>query len=113
MPSYDWKCQVCDSTNDASADLCATCKSPANLSAVDIEARRAAYIANGKKLFVCTKCGHKEFDSGEIRVSGGVFGSLLEVEGNHFTYVACKRCRFTEFYLGDKELMTSVLDFLT
>ena len=112
MPSYDWKCQVCDSSNDASADICTTCKSPANLSALDIEARKAAYLAHGTQ-FVCSKCGHKEFQSGEIRVSGGVLGSLFEVEGTHFTYIACKQCRFTEFYLGDKELMTSILDFLT
>jgi predicted nucleic-acid-binding Zn-ribbon protein len=113
MTAYNWRCQVCDSVNDSSADICATCKSPANLSALDIEARKATYVANGGKQFVCSKCGHDSFTSGEIRVSGSVLGSLLEVEGNRFTYVACKQCRFTEFYLGDKELMTSILDFLT
>ena len=114
MPSYDWNCQVCDSLNKASADdVCATCKSPANLSAMDIEARRAAFIANGGKQYVCSKCGYNEFRSGEIRVSGSALGSVFEVEGSRFTYIACKQCRFTEFYLGDKELMTSVLDFMT
>lgn len=113
MPAYNWQCQVCDTANSASTEICISCKSPANLNSVEIDARKAAFNASGEKQYTCPKCGHHEFKFGEIRVSGGVLGSFFEVEGEHFSYVACEKCRFTEFYLGDKEDIISVLDYLT
>lgn len=113
MPPYNWTCQVCETSNEASTEICVSCKSPANLNSVELDARKAAFLANGKKQYSCSKCGGHDFKFGEIRVSGSTLGSIFEVEGNHFTYVACTKCRFTEFYLGDKDSIISVLDYLT
>jgi len=37
MPNYRWICRVCSGSNVPSADICATCRSPAQLSAVEID----------------------------------------------------------------------------
>jgi len=113
MPPYDWRCQVCDTLNSLGTDACSHCHSPATQTAIELEARKAAYTASGNAGFKCTKCECKEFESGEIRVSGSVLGSFFEVEGERFVFVSCKHCRFTEFYRGDREVVASVLDFIT
>jgi len=37
MPDYRWTCQVCSGSNLPGADVCTTCRSPAQLSAVEID----------------------------------------------------------------------------
>jgi hypothetical protein len=44
MPNYDWHCQVCDSTNPAAASICTQCGCPAEVNALEIEARKRAYL---------------------------------------------------------------------
>jgi len=40
MPNYAWTCQVCSGGNDPGIEICPTCNSPAQLSAVDINRLR-------------------------------------------------------------------------
>jgi hypothetical protein len=44
MPSYDWHCQVCDSANPAAASICTQCGCPSEVNALEIEARKRAYV---------------------------------------------------------------------
>jgi len=112
MLSYNWSCPVCDITNAADSDKCAKCGSPAFLNATEIEARRTAFMANSKKQFTCTKCGHHAFKSGEVQVAGGILGRMFEVDADRFTYVACEKCRFTEFYQGARDDILSTLELV-
>lgn len=41
MPSYSWSCFVCDSSNLAGSEVCASCGCPASVSVKEIAARKA------------------------------------------------------------------------
>lgn len=43
MPDYDWECPVCHAANVAGRESCLQCRSPASLSANEIERLRVAY----------------------------------------------------------------------
>ena len=65
-----------------------------------------------KKTYSCTKCGHSEYEVGEVRTSGGLWSSLFDFNTERFSYVACARCQYTDLYrarLGD---LNKVVDFL-
>ena len=38
-------------------------------------------MANEK--WVCPKCGHNEFETGEIRVAGGFWSRIFDVQGKN------------------------------
>jgi hypothetical protein len=42
MPAYSWSCLVCEGSNPAGSDACASCGCPANVSGKEVAARRAA-----------------------------------------------------------------------
>ncbi len=63
------------------------------------------------KQWQCAKCGHPEFETGEIRSSGGSLSSIFDNKNRRFSYVSCTNCTYTEFYKVELSALQSVLDF--
>ena len=61
----------------------------------------------------CAKCGHDEYDTGEIRVAGGFWSKIFDVQANKFSSVSCEQCGYTEFYKGSTSMLGNVFDFFT
>lgn len=52
----------------------------------------------------------QQFDVGETRNSGGILSSVFEVETEKFSFIACARCGFTEFYRCDRNVLRAIFD---
>ena len=65
-----------------------------------------------KSPYSCRKCGHAAYETGEIRASGGVWSSLFDLETERFSFVACAKCQYTEFYRTELSNLQKVLDLL-
>jgi predicted nucleic-acid-binding Zn-ribbon protein len=63
--------------------------------------------------YECAKCGHGEYDVGEVRAAGSTLTRLFDVEGEKFTAVICGRCGYTDLYKAEKGVLEDVLDFFT
>ena len=63
--------------------------------------------------FVCPKCSHTLYELGEFRGAGGFWSKIFDVQGQKFTSVACKHCRFTEFYKADSSMLGNIFDLFT
>ncbi|MBS3769260.1 MAG: zinc ribbon domain-containing protein [Bacteroidales bacterium] len=62
--------------------------------------------------YKCPKCGHREYDSGEIRASGGFWAKVFNVENRKFISISCTKCGYTEFYNKRKaRTAENILDF--
>lgn len=61
----------------------------------------------------CMKCGHDEYETGEIRVAGGFWSKIFDVQANKYSAVTCERCSYTEFYKGSSSTLGNVFDFFT
>ncbi|PSK83904.1 zinc ribbon domain-containing protein [Prolixibacter denitrificans] len=63
--------------------------------------------------YVCPKCGNRYYDVGEIRVAGGFWSKIFDVQGRKFTSVTCTKCSYTEFYGVPSSKLGNVFDFFT
>ncbi|MFC1724733.1 zinc ribbon domain-containing protein [candidate division KSB1 bacterium] len=63
--------------------------------------------------YVCPKCKNTQYETGEIRASGGFWSKIFDVQGRKFTTIICSRCTYTEFYKGDTKTIENVFDFFT
>jgi len=63
--------------------------------------------------FVCPKCKNSEFDIGELRAAGGFWSKIFDVQGQKFTTVTCKKCRYTEIYKADTNMLGNIFDLFT
>lgn len=61
----------------------------------------------------CPKCGNTDYDTGEIRVSGGFWSRIFDVQNKKYSAVTCERCSYTEFYKGSSSTLGNVFDFFT
>jgi uncharacterized protein len=110
MSAYAWRCKACDNANQPGTEVCSTCGCPGTSTAVESEAYAAKFRATRGAKYECAKCGHPEFDVGEIRASGGILSSVFEVESEKFAYISCKRCGYTEFYRGERSILRHIFD---
>jgi predicted nucleic-acid-binding Zn-ribbon protein len=60
----------------------------------------------------CAKCQGQDFDLGEIRVAGGFWSSIFDLENRFFTSLTCTGCSYTEFYKVRKSDFASIADIL-
>ncbi len=63
--------------------------------------------------WTCPKCRNTEFSTGEIRVAGGFWSKIFDVQASKYSAVTCKKCSYTEFYKGSSSTLGSVFDFFT
>lgn len=65
------------------------------------------------KNWTCPKCGSTQFDTGEIRVSGGFWSRVFDMQNKKYAAVTCEKCSYTEFYKGSVSTLSNVFDFFT
>lgn len=63
--------------------------------------------------FECPKCGHTDYEIGELRGAGGILSKIFDVQRARFSTVTCTRCQYTEMYRADSSLLGDVFDFFT
>jgi len=61
----------------------------------------------------CPRCSHRQYDTGEIRTTGGFWTKVFDIQNRRFTTVTCQRCRRTELFDIESSKLGSVFDFLT
>jgi predicted nucleic-acid-binding Zn-ribbon protein len=61
----------------------------------------------------CPKCKHNDFVTGEIRVAGGFWSKIFDVQASKYSAVTCNKCSYTEFYKASSSTLGSVFDFIT
>ena len=61
----------------------------------------------------CLKCGNKDYETGEIRVSGGFWSRIFDVQNKKYSTITCSKCSYTEFYKGSVSTLGNVFDFFT
>jgi predicted nucleic-acid-binding Zn-ribbon protein len=69
-------------------------------------------IAATKSSYTCPKCGSTSYETGQIRVSGGAWAAIMDVENKRYNSVSCTKCGYTEFYKETVSRGEQVLDFL-
>ncbi|MBT4442558.1 MAG: GTP-binding protein [Oceanospirillaceae bacterium] len=65
------------------------------------------------KKWSCIKCGNRDYAAGEIRVSGGFWSRIFDVQNKKYSAVTCTKCSYTEFYKGSSSTLGNVFDFFT
>ena len=63
--------------------------------------------------YVCPKCGNLQYETDEIRTTGGRFAKIFDVQNKKFTTVTCSQCKYTEFYKGETSTLGNIFDFFT
>ena len=63
--------------------------------------------------YVCPKCGHRQFETGEMRVTGSTLAKIFDVQNKKYTSVTCTRCTYTEFYKSQSSNLGNIFDFFT
>ena len=63
--------------------------------------------------FVCPKCSNTQYEIGEFRAAGGFWSKIFDVQGARFSTVSCGRCRYTEIYKAESNMLGNIFDFFT
>ena len=62
----------------------------------------------------CPKCAEKNYDLGEIRVTGSFWSKIFNIQNKRYSSVTCENCSYTEFYRSQSSsTMANVFDFFT
>ncbi len=60
--------------------------------------------------YKCPKCNHTQCEVGEIRVTGGFWSKIFDVQGKRFSSVTCARCKYTEFFKAESSALGNIFD---
>ncbi|MCL5127218.1 zinc ribbon domain-containing protein [Algibacter sp. L4_22] len=63
--------------------------------------------------YSCPKCANREFETSEMRATGGRWSKIFDVQNKKFTSVTCKRCTYTEFYKAKTSALSNIFDLFT
>jgi uncharacterized protein len=61
--------------------------------------------------YTCPKCGNKQYEIGEMWTIGSFWTRIFELHNRRFTFIACQKCRFTEFYKIPQKSIGEVINF--
>ena len=62
----------------------------------------------------CRKCSQKEYEVGEMRVTGSFWTKIFNIQNKKYSSVSCSKCSYTEFYKGQPSSgLANVFDFFT
>jgi predicted nucleic-acid-binding Zn-ribbon protein len=64
-------------------------------------------------MYKCPKCGNTQYETDEMRATGGAFAKLFDVQNKKFTTITCTKCRYTELYKASSSKLGNILDFFT
>ena len=60
------------------------------------------------------KCDEKNYELGEIRVTGSFWSRIINIQNKKYSAVSCEKCSYTEFYKSQSSsTMVNVFDFFT
>ena len=66
------------------------------------------------KNWVCPKCTHEEYHTGEMRVAGSFWTKIFNIQNKRYASVSCSQCSYTEFYKDQpSSRLSNVFDFFT
>ena len=66
------------------------------------------------KNWLCLKCGNKEYEVSEMRVAGGFWAKIFNIQNKKYTSVSCSKCSYTEFYKNQSaSKLVNAFDFFT
>lgn len=60
----------------------------------------------------CLKCGCESYKEGEIRVCGGFFAKIFNLQTRKFSTITCELCGFTELYERYQNPISNILDII-
>jgi hypothetical protein len=63
--------------------------------------------------YICAKCGNRQYETDEIRTTGGAFAKIFDVQNKKFFVVSCTQCGYSELYKRTTGTFGNVLDFFT
>ena len=64
--------------------------------------------------WICPKCSEKEYEIGEMRVTGSFWTKIFNIQNKKYSSVSCSKCSYTEFYKGQPASgLANVFDFFT
>ena len=61
----------------------------------------------------CPKCGNLDYETDELRATGGTFSKIFDVQNKKFSTVSCTQCHYTEMYRAETSTLSNVFDFFT
>jgi len=61
----------------------------------------------------CPKCGNHEFETDQMRATGGFLAKIFDVQNKRFSTITCAQCRYTELYKTGSSTLGNVFDFFT
>tara|TARA_B100001250_G_scaffold77249_1_gene63333 strand:- start:7311 stop:7523 length:213 start_codon:yes stop_codon:yes gene_type:complete len=62
----------------------------------------------------CPKCNQKEYEVGEMRVTGSFWTKIFNIQNKKYSSVSCSKCYYTEFYKGQPSSgLANVFDLFT
>ncbi|MBG0780826.1 MAG: GTP-binding protein [Bacteroidales bacterium] len=60
--------------------------------------------------YKCPKCGNRQYEIGEIRVTGSLLAKIFDVQNKKFSTISCSRCTYTEFYKTKSSNLANIFD---
>ncbi|MGV6845225.1 MAG: zinc ribbon domain-containing protein [Lutibacter sp.] len=63
--------------------------------------------------YTCPKCGHKTYQIGEMRATGGFLSKIFDIQTEKYSSITCQRCKYTEFYKASTKALSNIFDFFT
>jgi predicted nucleic-acid-binding Zn-ribbon protein len=63
--------------------------------------------------YTCPKCGHKHYEIGQMRATGGTLSKIFDVQNKKFSSVTCNNCTYTEFYKAKTSAISNIFDLFT
>ena len=62
----------------------------------------------------CAKCNNKDYEIGEMRVTGSFWTKVFNIQNKKFSSVSCQKCFYTEFYKNQpSSALVNIFDFFT
>ncbi len=61
----------------------------------------------------CPKCKNMDYETSQLRATGGILTKIFDIQSKKFTTVTCTRCKYTEIYKADSSMLGNLFDFFT
>ena len=62
----------------------------------------------------CPKCSNKDYEAGEMRVTGSFWTKIFNIQNKKYSSVSCSQCCYTEFYKQQPgSTLSNIFDFFT
>lgn len=63
--------------------------------------------------YQCPKCKNHDYEVSEIRTAGGFLSKIFDVQNIRFSSVTCTRCKYTELFRAETNMLGNIFDFFT